>query len=284
MNNIQNQFPLTGYRQNSPTDYRSAGYIKEQSFTSSETLDTDLVIHTKEGDTVTINSSSYSNLDAYTYNSKGMVQSEAGSAVFQENSREITLANGQSLSFSVEGDLSEDELKDIDSMLQGLDSVIADMKAGDMAGAMKSALGLGEFDNFSAYSADINYEQYVEVTTTTAAVANTRQEEMPAGAAKEPDSGSETLQQNTGLKPDNIFDKLLEKFSQRDNKLLQAVQSPSNSLFRRHINEMQGNSQQFDSLVDLLEGAMNKFETFFEKISDDNAVTDGSDTSPEVDD
>ena len=284
MNNIQNQFPLTGYRQNSPTDYRSAGYIKEQSFTSSETLDTDLVIHTKEGDTVTINSSSYSNLDAYTYNNKGMVQSEAGSAVFQENSREITLANGQSLSFSVEGDLSEDELKDIDSMLQGLDSVIADMKAGDMAGAMKSALGLGEFDNFSAYSADINYEQYVEVTTTTAAVANTRQEEMPAGAAKEPDSGSKTLQQNTGLKPDNIFDKLLEKFSQRDNKLLQAVQSPSNSLFRRHINEMQGNSQQFDSLVDLLEGAMNKFETFFEKISDDNAATDGSEASAEVDD
>lgn len=284
MNNIQNQFPLTGYRQNSPTDYRSAGYIKEQSFTSSETLNTDLVIHTKEGDTVTINSSSFSNLDAYTYNSKGMVQSEAGLAVFQENSREITLANGQSLSFSVEGDLSEDELKDIDSMLQGLDSVITDLKAGDMAGAMKSALGLGEFDTFSAYSADINYEQSVDVTTTTAAVANTMQEEMPAGATEKLDPGSEALQQNAVPKPDSIFDKLLEKFSQREDKLLQAVQSPSNNLFQRHINELQGNSQQFDSLVGLLEGAMSKFESFFEKISDDNAVTDGSDTSPEVDD
>lgn len=277
MNNINNQFPLTGLsnRQNSLADYRSAGYVKEQSFKSHENLDTDLVIHTKDGDVVTLTSNSYSQMDAYTYDSKGMVQTEEGTAAFSNSYREISLASGKSFSFTVEGDLSNAELKDIDNMLKGLDEVIYDVTTGDMNGAIEGALGLGGFDSFSAFSVDINYQQYVEVTSSMAATAT---QSIPANSngveqSKQPSPPqlAETEEQHPKNKPmfldfDKLFGKIIDQLDNHDEKIVGFAKDPINKLFKHHLGEMKNGEDKAAPLSQLIEKAMKKTDSFIDKM------------------
>lgn len=275
MNNIDNQFPLTGlsHRQNSLPDYRSAGYVKEQSFTSHENLDTDLVIHTKDGDRVTLISNSYSQTDAYTYDSKGMVQTEAGTAAFSNSYRDISLASGKSFSFTVEGDLNEDELKDLENMLKGLDGIISDVTTGDMNGAIKGALGLGGFDSFSAFSVDINYQKYVEVTTSMAATST---QSIPANGNNAEQSKQPQLSQLLeDLEPqpknkqlvfdfDKLFEKIINQLDYHDEKIVGFGKNPINKLFKHHLNEIENDKDKAPPLSQIIEKAMDETESFID--------------------
>lgn len=259
MNNIANQFPLTGLsnRQNTPSESYSAGYVKEQSFRSQESLDTDLVIHTKDGDKVTITADSFSQLDAYTYDSKGIVQTQSGSAAYSQNYREITLATGNSFSFSVQGDLDEDELKDLDAMLKGLDGIITDVKDGDMKGAVEGALGLGNFDTFSAYKVDISYQQSYEMSSSMAAV------ETHTGPAAIEDGDKEASKPGL-FNADNFFNKLLKQLDKHDQKLFGPAKNPINKLFQHHLDEMKDVTDQSQSIKEMIEKAMEKVDSFIE--------------------
>lgn len=275
MNNIDNQFPLTGStnRQNSPYDFRSAGYLEQQSIKSRESLDTDLVIHTKEGDKVTISSDSYTNLDTYTYNSMGMVQTNAGTEAYSEQYREITLASGKSFSFTVLGDLNEDELKDLESMLKGVDEIVSDVKEGDMEGALNGALGLGDFRTFSAYKVDISYEQYYEMTSSMAATATAQKESSGENIPAE--SISQNEKQGVPFNTDKFFDKLLSHLDKSNEKLLGAVKNPLNKLFQHHLDELSDLAEDSKSLMKMIDEAMKKADAFIEKMlsggSEDNS-------------
>ncbi|MCK5350629.1 MAG: hypothetical protein KAJ25_14625, partial [Desulfobacula sp.] len=127
MSTIPN-LPLTAGllpRQNTLPDARFSSYIQKQSLSAYESLDAGLTIQTKEGDLVTLTSNTYSEFDAFMYDSKGVLQTETGKAVVTQNIREITLTSGESFSFSVVGDLSEEELGDIEAIVKGIDQVIA---------------------------------------------------------------------------------------------------------------------------------------------------------------
>lgn len=285
MNNIDNQFPLTGLsnRQNSLTDYRSAGYVKEQSFTSHENLDTDLVIHTKDGDRVTLTSNSYSQMDAYTYDSKGMVQTEAGTASFSNSYREISLASGKSFSFTVEGTLDDDELKDLDNMLKGLDGVISDVTTGDMDGAVEGALGLGSFDSFSAFSVDINYQQYVEVTSSMAATStqsipansdNAEQSKQPQLSQILEDEEPQPKNNPLFLDFDKLFGKIIDQLDNHDEKTIGFGKNPINKLFKHHLDEIQNGEDKPIPLSQIIEKAMDKTDSFIDKMM--NRLAEGN--------
>lgn len=275
MNNINNQFPLTGLstRQNSLPDSRSAGYVKEQSFKSHENLDTDLVIHTKEGDRVTLTSNSYSRMDAYTYDSKGMAQTESGTAAFSNSYREISLASGKSFSFTIEGDLNDDELKDLDNMLKGLDGIISDVTTGDMDEAVKGALGLGGYDSFSAFSVDINYQQYVEVTSTMAATS-TETQRIPENSNGTENGQNPTLSQlfegeepHSKNKPmfldfDKLFGKIIAQLDDHDEETVGFAKKPINSLFKHHLDEIKNGEDNVGPLSQVIEKAMEKTDSF----------------------
>ncbi len=149
------QFP----RQNALQDAQFSNTVKKQSLSAYESLDAGLTIKTKEGDLVTLTSNTHAGLDAFMYNGKGIVETGSGSAVVTQNQREITLTSGESFSFSVVGDLSEQELTDIESIVKGIDEVIAEMAEGDMDDALDKALSMGGYDTVSMYSADITYQR-----------------------------------------------------------------------------------------------------------------------------
>lgn len=266
MNNINNQFPLTGYSRanSSPTDYRSAAYVKEQSLFAQEQLNTDLVIETKEGDKVTISSDSFAQLDSYTYDTQGMVQTADGTAAYKESYQEISLMSGYSFSFSVEGDINDEELADIENMLKGMDEIITHVKSGDMDQAFNSALNLGDFDTFNAYAVDISYQETYAVSSSEAAAltesSSTPIEEVPT--TEKNHEGKDTFKgSTTGY--DQLFDRILHQMEKLEEKTAKAVQNPLNKLFDHHLKQLDDSKNDM-GLGDFIQETRDEINKFFE--------------------
>jgi hypothetical protein len=253
MSNISSQFSPAGLspRQNALSDAQFSSYVREQSVSAGESLNAGLTIKTKEGDVVTLTSGSYSQFDAYSYNSKGIVQTKQGTAVAEKNYREVTLTSGDTFSFSVAGDLNDKELEDIEAIVKGIDEVISEMTAGDMDQAVATAMTMGGYDTVSAYSADITYEKSFASQT-----------RIEAQTQKEPDQTTEPSSENTAIPkaenpipalepfPENTrpwkkknltlknIDKFVEKMTQKlekyDEKLAGHAKDPVDKLFDHH--------------------------------------------------
>ena len=146
-------------RQSPLSDAQVSGSTRQQTLSAYESLNAGVTIQTREGDLVTLNSNSFSSLNACGYNSKGLLETEDGSVSAQVTRQEITLASGQSFSFSVSGDLSEEELADITDIVKNIDEIISDMVEGDMDGAVATAMGMENYDSVSMYAADITHER-----------------------------------------------------------------------------------------------------------------------------
>jgi len=223
-------------RQSALSDSQFSSYVKKQSYSAYESLDAGLTIKTREGDLVTLSSNTYSKLDAYMYDSRGVLQTESGRVAVTQNQREITLESGESFTFSVSGELSEEELLDIEAVVKGIDEVIAEMTAGDMEDAFDAALSMGGYDTIEAYSADITHTKSYAVTTEIEAVTSG----IEAAAA-----GS----------MENFFEKMAEKIENLDEKLVDKAQAPIEDLFRHHLEKMKENRGQDTSLYTALEKA-----------------------------
>ncbi len=279
MSNITGQFPLAGLssRQNSLSDFHSTNYVKKQSFKSHESLNTGLVIQTKDGDQVTLSSNSFSEMDAFMYSNKGVVQTESGEVFYSQNQREITLASGQSFSFSVAGELSEDELEDIDALLKGLDGVISEMTQGDMSGAIGKALEMGDFDSVSSYAADIryqrSYEMSSEVTATTThalpATENVPEQKSPAANASESSPGNHIAKgkkNSSIINFDRFLKKIVKQLEAHKEQQVSLAKNPIEKLFKHHLDEIGKNNDEAGSIHTTLEAAMEKIDALFEEM------------------
>jgi len=105
---------------------------------------TDISITTREGDTVTISEAYFASRQA------AVAQTGTGAAM------EARATSTDSFSLRVEGDLSEQELRDLSALLDDLTAIAADFFAGDLDGAMAGAmdgLDLGA----SLYSVDASF-------------------------------------------------------------------------------------------------------------------------------
>ena len=178
MSTIPNQSLTAGnsFRQDIMPDSRFSNHVKKQSVSSYKSLDAGLTIRTKEGDLVTLTSKSFSELDAFVYNrkgvintksDKGVIRTKSGKSTIIHNKREVTLTSGKSFSFSVAGDLNEKEIGDIENIIKGIDGVISEIARGDMGNAVRKALAMGDYGTVSMYSADIRYIKSYAVTTDT---------------------------------------------------------------------------------------------------------------------
>lgn len=126
---------------------------------SYESLNAGLTIQTREGDVVTLSASRFSELDAHEYTSQGEFAGSKGSMSAAYHQREITLSSGEQFTFTVNGDLSEEELEDIESIVSGVDGIIGEMAEGDMEDALSKALSMGSYDSISKYEAEITVER-----------------------------------------------------------------------------------------------------------------------------
>ena len=215
-------------RQNALPDPHTAYYYeRKQSLSSTERLDVGLTLQTREGDVVTLRSGSYSRMDAFLYDSRGALYTDTGRILVNQSVREITLASGESFFFSVEGDLSEEEFKDIEAVVKGIDQVISRMKAGEMGEAVDAALSMGEYATVSGFSADITLEKTQTLASSIAAGYSDRASGY--GYARNP------LESGNSGPADQWLAKMMEPVASMNQKLWTQIPKPVNRLFTHHL-------------------------------------------------
>lgn len=231
-------------------------YVKSYS-----SLDAGLTIQTREGDVVTLSTSQSSELEAYEYSSQGLVSNEDGYAAASYNVREITLSTGETFAFTVEGDLSEEELKDIESIITGVDGIIGEMMEGDMQEAVSQAMRMGYYDSISSYEADITvksgYAMYSEEQTATTGALG---QGLAAAYLKDADdTGTDdrgTTRSTAGNLETSLMDQLAELLEEQQEKALARAREPLGSLFDYYLETQKANetgeaqANEDDALVD----------------------------------
>ncbi len=223
-----------------------SGHSRKQSVNAYESLDAGLTIQTREGDIVTLSSNSFSEFNAFEYNSQGQIQTDSGYALISQHTREITLTTGEQFSFSVQGDLNEQELSDIAAIIQGVDGIVAEVAEGDMDEAVEKAMAMGSYSSVSMYSAEISYERSYAVTEETRSVASSPslapgKEKGVSHRPKHMNSFVDKMarflekQEDKLLakahKPDRFAHKMARFLEKQEDKLLAKAQKPLTKLF-----------------------------------------------------
>jgi putative lipoic acid-binding regulatory protein len=239
MSSISNQSSMAGLspRQSTIPDAQFSNYVRKQSFSAYESLDAGLSIKTKEGDLITLTSSSYAEVDAFMYDSKGVLQTDSGKVMVSQNIREITLRSGESFTFSVVGDLNEEELEDIEAIVKGIDEVISQMAVGDMEGAVAKAVSMGGYDSVSMYAADITYQRsYAMTSEVQAETVKTLPEAgiMPEDNTLPGNYRSHQKRNNSLYNIDKFIEKMMKNMEKFEEKLIDKAQTPIDKLFRHH--------------------------------------------------
>ncbi len=220
-----------------------------------ESLEAGLTIQTREGDIVTLSTSRYSEMNAYEYSSQGQISHENKTMSAAYNFREITLSSGESFGFSVEGDLSEEELQDIESIVAGIDHIIGDMVQGDMGDAVSKAMSMGSYDSISMYAADISVERSYEVYAQTQSAAYTSgralgHESQPAIEGDEQEVLIPETAPDSGL---SFLDKVAELLEEQKEESLARARQPLGQLFDHHINALENTGEEEDEVQEIEE-------------------------------
>lgn len=276
-----------------PEEQKYAGYVKEQSVSAYESLDAGLTIKTREGDVVTLSSSSFAKMDSYLYDSKGVLTTESGTAVASQSYREITLESGEQFSFSVSGDLSESELADIEDIVKNIDKIISEMAQGDMEEAVSTALSMGGYDTVSAYSADITYQKtyaaqtQVQAETLTdvpeAQILPTQEEAIPSVSEPFPENRVPRKKNKNSIQNINQFvEKMAEKIEKYDEKVLSQAQKPVDKLFRKHMADESEKGKSGEAHYNVLDASRRKISNMIERMVQgifEGMLASSSDTS-----
>jgi len=227
-------------------DTNFSAHSKKLSVNAYERLDTGLTIQTREGDVVNMSSSSFSQFNAFEYNSQGQIQTDSGYALINQHTREITLTTGESFSFSVQGDLNEQELADIEAIVKGIDGIVSEVAQGDMDEAVAKAMSMGTYSSVSMYSAEISHESYYAVTEETRSVSRGT---LPDTAVEAPDARIS----NTPKQMAHVVDKMAKFLEKQEDKMLSKAQSSLAALFEQLLKNREDSDKQKTPAYEALE-------------------------------
>ncbi len=202
------------------------------------------------------------------YDSKGVLQTDSGRAMVSQNIREITLTSGEIFTFSVTGDLSEEELGDIEAIVKEIDEIISQMTRGDMEGAVSQALSMGGYDSVSMYAADITYQRSYAMTSEVQAQTMTP---LPEALPKEntlPENYRSHKKRHHSI---NDIDKFVEKMTKSlerfEEKLVDKAQKPIGKLFRHHLEDVKKGKEEELSIYDAIDNARKQIEKMIEQMT-----------------
>ena len=133
--------------------YRSAQYRR---LTVSQEQNADISILTEEGDKITLSLATEFHAGFVTYSSSGRTRSGA----FEVQAESLMVDMSQGLQIRVEGDLSEEEISDIQKTLQEIAKIMQDVLSGDLDKAAAGAAKVAGYDTISSVAADLSYEQH----------------------------------------------------------------------------------------------------------------------------
>jgi len=227
-----------------------------------------VTIKTKEGDLVTLTSNTYTELDAFMYDSKGVLQTDSGRVMVSQNMREITLTSGESFTFSVVGELSEEELVDIEAIVKGIDEIISQMAGGDMDGAVAQALTMGGYDTVSMYAADITYQRSVAM----ASEIRTEAVKTMPGALPEADIfsgnyGAHKKRNNSIDTMDKFLEKMVKNLEKFEEKLVEKAQKPIDKLFKHYLEDVKERKGEEISICDAIDNARKRIEKMIDQMT-----------------
>lgn len=250
--------------------------VKKESLMASETRNLDLNITTKEGDVVTLSKESFMDFSSFSYDKSGSISQGNEKAAINVSSRSMTLASGSSFSFSVQGDLNESELDDIESLISSLDEIMYEMSSGDIDEAFGMAQELDEFDSFSQYSADLNYSSAYSYEKQTASMSNRRYDEMAS------DSSDIRELADTANSSSRLLDRMLkemEKLTEKEEIGPRKIQDPVEQLFNHHIKELTKNNEEDapqNKMVSMFEQARKGMKENFNRLMQEMSPAPGS--------
>ena len=175
MNSITSYSPAPPGPSNFREAYQSYTELQAARISISETQSKDITIFTDEGDKVTISSNEQSYAQYLTYEGlsrKRISGDYQGHAITKESfamfkGERFEFETSRSISISVDGDLNEQELKDIKKAIKGIDKIMTDLLyGGDMVKAIAKAIEIKELDTISGLEANYRYEKEVMVEQT----------------------------------------------------------------------------------------------------------------------
>ncbi len=218
-----------------------------------EKLEAGLTIQTREGDVVSLSSGSFAELTSSEYNSRGIVQTRDSAARVSHHQREVSLYTRESFSFTVAGDLNDQELADIDAIIQGIDAIIGQMAAGDMEGAVSQAMDMEGFASISMYTADISLEQryaYQETVQSRQSVTD-----VPSHSRSAPSRHLPAAEASAS------FTDKMARFMEKQNEMLAVKSAPGlDKLFRHHQKNFEKLDQAQGPLSLVLENARKQMD------------------------
>jgi len=227
-----------------------------------EKMEAGLTIQTREGDVVSLSSESFAQFASSEYNSRGIVQARDSIVHQNFHQRTIALHTEESFSFSVQGDLNEQELADIDAIIQGIDGIIGQMAAGNMDDAVSQALEMDTFDSISMYAADISFAQQYAYQETIQSGGKT---DMPAA------SGRGRMHDTPVPKNGASFTDKMAKFLEKQQDMPVAKAAPGlDALFRHHQKQLPKAQNQESPLSLALENARKQMDQLIAEMMKDS--------------
>ena len=175
MNSISSYSPSLSASPGFQEAYQRYSELQATRLSVSESQSKDITIFTDEGDRVTISSNQQNQTQYLTYEGlarkrfSGEYQDHAitkESLVMFKGGR-FESENSRSISISVEGDLNEQELKDIKKALKKIDKIMTDfLHRGDMVDAAVKSMEMGKLDTIASLEVNYRYEKSVMLEQT----------------------------------------------------------------------------------------------------------------------
>ncbi len=135
---------------------RSTGVSTLNANTSSSA---DIAIVTADGDRLTLSSSSFTEATYARYNGQGRLQGQRVNIGVET----LELTSSNQVNIMVEGNLDEDELADIQSLLNNLEETVTGFLTGDVDEALAQALEISNLDSIGSLDASFQWSQSIAV-------------------------------------------------------------------------------------------------------------------------
>ena len=184
---------------------------------------TDITIMTAEGDKVTLSANSQQEASYLTYSS--LVR--RGSEMTQVQGKSYSMEVNQDLSITIEGDLNEEELRDIQESIKAIDKVMQATLSGNMDEAFFMTQSISDMDTISGFSANLEIETGISFVQQTAVETQT--------AVPEPPKGIDTILNSLSREPsEDSIEKMMQVQKHRgfrNRKLIKPLRKYFSKLF-----------------------------------------------------
>lgn len=120
-------------------------------------------ITTAEGDRVSISQSAREALSYASYDASGRWQGDGEAGRYRLHTEQQTYSEEHNFAMTVEGDLSEQEQREIRLVLDSMDGMMTDFLSGNLAGVAEHASEIGGLETIASAEANLSYSRSVSV-------------------------------------------------------------------------------------------------------------------------